>query len=667
MRKRALTFLVILFVVASAIPVLAQGKTTNDPNVSGAPVPRAQDETDSRLLRKTTYDSGYKRLHTVIEDLSRTSGMDIKSGKNKMDWRVRDIPVVVCVEDMPLGKLLRAIADATHTWFTSEKIAGDSEKSYRIQRRNKEETEIDTLLQARHEALMAAANWQWDAMVAYGKSEENPDLAGDPETKNLRPIARLIAALGPDAKNRLLNGDTLDFRGRDPACQEIVNGLYKGAWEEMKEGMEEDGKTAPPLTSEDAEAATFSIKLMDSGVSGETYIQLNFSPITYGRVETGWCGSLGIAHALRDKGLNLPPYPRDTQSPSPKNDMENQAMTLLRNNKERDWDHPLLRAKIDIEKPKDIKEPTFADAIQTVAAASGCNIVVEDFASHLDQPVYDDVFRKNTTVADSLSNMNFGGYADYIWFFNESDKLLVGWAGYVSGRGWRDHHRNLVAEEYISGLKRKLDGSGVEFDDAVHLSNLPQESFDEWIFYSRGFKCLDQARACRETALWQLYDSLETADKALAKSDGGLPLAKFDTAWIAGFFHAQKLAESAYICQPSSRTDAEEQKDEAERKLKERVMSDPDIISTMVMRVEKKPARGRPITFKTDDGRDAMTFGDFPAELKLSRYDMVIDYRIDGADRKMTIQGSSLAFPVRSEEREAEITRAAAAEKKGKQ
>ena len=68
------------------------------------------------------------RLKTVIEDLSSTTGVKISCGKTKDDWRVRDIPVVVCVKDMPLGKVLRAIADATHNssiCFTAKLLRDD--------------------------------------------------------------------------------------------------------------------------------------------------------------------------------------------------------------------------------------------------------------------------------------------------------------------------------------------------------------------------------------------------------------------------------------------------------------------------------------------------------------------------------------------------------------
>ena len=48
------------------------------------------------------------------------------------------------------------------------------------------------------------------------------------------------------------------------------------------------------------------------------------------------------------------------------------------------------------------------------------------------------------------------------WFFRDSDRLLVGWADDGGGGRWRDHHRNLLPEEFLAGLRKKLDSSGVE-------------------------------------------------------------------------------------------------------------------------------------------------------------------------------------------------------------
>lgn len=655
-----------VLVIASISAGWAQ-KVVVDPNAPGAQTTAVpKDDVDPRLAQKITYDSGYKRLHVVVEDLARLSEVSIACGSGTKDWRVRDIPLVVCVKDMPLGKLLRAVADATHTWIASPR-SGDSKapKAYRIYRRAREEAEIDSLLQSRHEVKIAQVNWQWDAMVAYGKSPEITDFRKEYAIfgKPLWPLAKLMATLGPDAKSQMLNGETFRFRGNDAASKDVINDLYQAAWNYMKDGMGEHGKTAPAPTRQDAEASELTIKLTDTGDTGETEIKYCLSPMVYGAVYSGWTGSLSHARALCDTTLRLPPYPEDAQTPSRTEDMLNPQMLRLYSNNSASWDYPLLTAQISVEKPEHLKDPAFVDAIRALSEASGCNIVVEDFLSHMPYRLQqmDFMFVKDTTVRDLLKRPISGGVLDYGWFFNESDKLLVGWCDDGGNRRWRDHHRNLVSEQFVTDLKRKLDGPGVALDDAVHLSTMPRQSFDEWVFHSKDFSCLSQVRSSdADAAWWKLYEALESADKATAKSSQGLPLAKLDPEWIMAASRAQKLMASGFVWGRST-SDEESRQRDTERKLKDRVMSDPKIIATMVMRIASTPASTRLVKIKTTDGNEAITGGVVPPELKLFSHSMAIDYKMDGRDAQMVIRGPNVPLPVWSAEREAEIIKAASA------
>ena len=57
---------------------------------------------DSRLAKPVTIECTNVRLHTVLERLSDETGVRLNCGRRKDDWQVRDIPVVVCVKDVPL-------------------------------------------------------------------------------------------------------------------------------------------------------------------------------------------------------------------------------------------------------------------------------------------------------------------------------------------------------------------------------------------------------------------------------------------------------------------------------------------------------------------------------------------------------------------------------------
>jgi hypothetical protein len=94
---------------------------------------------------------------------------------------------------------------------------------------------------------------------------------------------------------------------------------------------------------------------------------------------------------------------------------------------------------------------------------------------------------------------------------------------------------------------------------------------------------------------------------------------------------------------------ADKLKAEEEGKRREQATNDPRIISTMVMRILKSPATYR---WVPDKGMVKVS-----AKLGYSHYDMEISYKVDGEDRKMTVGGPSMAFPVISLEREAELLR----------
>ena len=91
----------------------------NTPEARSATEERSS-KVDVRLAQKVTYEGGYKRLHNVAEDLSAITGVKIRAGRSSKDWRVRDIPLVVCVRDLPLGKLLHALADCAHVKLAAE-------------------------------------------------------------------------------------------------------------------------------------------------------------------------------------------------------------------------------------------------------------------------------------------------------------------------------------------------------------------------------------------------------------------------------------------------------------------------------------------------------------------------------------------------------------------
>lgn len=450
------------FVVILAIAIISvrstsaySEKITSDPNTQGKHNVSTQ-ATDSRLLMKITYDSDYKRLHTVVSDITRLSGVSIICGSSKNDWQVRDIPVVVCVKDIPLGKLLRALADATHTRFSSEKFGDNSKLSYRIYRNKKDQDSIDNYLSQRHETMLNETKWQWDAMVAFG----NPSLhwkpealidQGNPKEHHDSPqrvllIARLIAMLGPDAKAKMLNGETFSFSGKDPTYQTIMSELYQLTWT--------------------------------------------------------------------------------------------------------------------------------------------------------------DIYKKN----------------------------------------WRDTYGNMLPVDYLEALKRKLDGPGIDLDEAVHISMLPKDSFYTWLSYTHDFEFLDVLQRYSNSVMWRLYDALEPSDKLIAKSKDGLSLGKFDAAWIANFFRQRKLESDLSVIEGSSAMSGEKHMlNEAD--LMEQVISNPKTVSTMIMRVLEEPAE----THSRQTGKKTGVKTSTSDTTKQYTYDIQISYNLDGENMSVDVKGPGVAYPFKSQ------------------
>ena len=104
----------------------------NTPAVRQAEANALQKTADEQLNQQVTYTGTGKRLHTVLEDISKMTNITVRCGKDKDDWQVRDLPVVVIVKNMPLGKLLQTLADCTHLAFSSNQV--DGKTTYRIWR-----------------------------------------------------------------------------------------------------------------------------------------------------------------------------------------------------------------------------------------------------------------------------------------------------------------------------------------------------------------------------------------------------------------------------------------------------------------------------------------------------------------------------------------------------
>lgn len=104
----------VLVLIAFAVPAIAVGKVTDDPNKPGAnaaaEAPAADLKSDPKLAQKVTYKAVKKTVSAIIDDLTKSTKVTIRAGRNSSDWQVRDRKMSINAKDVPLNELMNSIA-----------------------------------------------------------------------------------------------------------------------------------------------------------------------------------------------------------------------------------------------------------------------------------------------------------------------------------------------------------------------------------------------------------------------------------------------------------------------------------------------------------------------------------------------------------------------------
>lgn len=541
---------------------------------------------DSRLAQKVIYYGGYKRLHVVAEDLSRLTGVTIRCGQNESDWKVRDIPVVVCANDIPLGKLLNAIALTAHVQIRSENIGTQAEqtRNYRLCRDKKSQDEIYDLDAAGWEAKLKTLSWDWDMLVAFSKlPDQKLDLPGGEaysgiDSQAIKLASGILAALGPDAKEKVFSYQSIEVKTKDSPNRALFSDLARYVYKRR------NGKAADP-TSEQISNSSLCIRLARhpagraelcfymKGLADEPLIDETYS-----------LNPDSLALMLSDaKDLHLGPRPKthddwnleDTVPPPVP------GMRTLESSKVPD----ALKRKVVIKFPGG-KKPTRADVLTQLAKLTGLTIVSEDFVSHRnhwpepDSARYGQVkmrrFGEKAAIWEVLmSPIELEGLET--WRIDMDGKLLVHW----QAGNWRLSYRNLVPASLIDDLVAKARTNGIELDDISPCFQLSQGQVEEWLVDRPDLPDLNLREELDpegiDSALWRLYDSLGSQEKTLARSEAGLPLAKLDmTMLVEPFQRTKQMADISEFQGPQQNPTLDTLADPAQlAKLTVKVLSEP--------------------------------------------------------------------------------------------
>lgn len=132
MRRLQLIWLVILLFTLQ-VPVSSNEVIRTDPNTDGAPPQEHQTDIlgqDSRLSQKVSLWVERATVASVIDALSRQSGVTLYSGYNNSDWEARDRKMNVFTREVPLRDLMESIARTMK--FKWSRSGEEDQWSYRL-------------------------------------------------------------------------------------------------------------------------------------------------------------------------------------------------------------------------------------------------------------------------------------------------------------------------------------------------------------------------------------------------------------------------------------------------------------------------------------------------------------------------------------------------------
>lgn len=633
MQKPLLPLLALL--IAANYCACHADKITSDPNAPGArAAAKPVVETDPRLLKKVTIDCVNVRLHTAIERIADQTGVAIYTGKSSKDWSARDVPVVVCARELPLGKLLQAIADSTHLYLSSHK-ADNGEFSYRIWRDGAREKALAEYYDNFSAAETERAHYDWGLWTKlkdvpdseFKERKYNPESAKRRHAEE-KSVSAVVAALGPETRDKILNGGMVNvgMNSVPDSVKETLADLFQSTWRHSTAARARNGATTNTGTEGEITDSDLNKSMLTVGYSYSRRIADKSREIQI----MALIGNLGcvsydqdsVLRSLKQDQFKLGPRPEMPKPPAYRE--EGPDYTTLDPYKE---EAPILREKAKIERWKGKKSPTCADVLAGLSQATGISIIAEDFESQTLGTILSrlseikEFFGKETAVREVLQ-FGFGPQ----WRLSADGDVILG-----PDRNWPEHLRNMVPEGVIDGLLAKLDGTGVELDDLESLAKLPRKESREWFYGRVDMEGLQHsASMLRAGSIWQLYYALDKRGRAHARAKGGASLAFLDRQWLADFFRKRisemsgwRLAGDPISSVHSPHADT---------------FSNPDTIPSLVLRLTRVewPKRG------------------------VGKHGYVLSVEGVQDGQKIEFREDLGPFPVYSAEREAELAKSAA-------
>ncbi|MCE5313698.1 MAG: hypothetical protein ABFD49_01100 [Armatimonadota bacterium] len=479
---------VLLTLIATAILLVifaggayAVGKTLVDPNTCPASMATSA-QTDKRLEQKITYFSGYVRLSDAIFEIGEMSKISISTGRNRSDWQVRDMPVVICANDIEVGKLLKLLADAYFLWQSVTNI-GDVpvyrlyRSKYLLEQLNEYASAMDDYgaqLDATERRILCwlgtldinnierlyEQTLQTDPRFGslYGSNGEGARLAFE----EIVIYGKLVSTLSDSMLSRLSTGDTIVFSAQqDDDVGRLVRDYARVRTEisRLVRAKHSDGSSETDNDNYATEADISSASIRFQMDPDECYPNNAIMTI-------GSSGQTAFTGDLLGMILTLPrdTLPRVPGSPPSQN---------------RDLKRISSSDDVDSEKKYDLQlspksEVQLADLLTAMSKATGYTVVADDYVNHKaarNIKADDKLFSGKASLLDMKRELD-----TFDWYIDSDSRRMIlrDWA-------WCDRYCNLIPRAWFSCLLKNVSNSCLKLEDLLEIWQLTDGQMRDWI------------------------------------------------------------------------------------------------------------------------------------------------------------------------------------------
>ena len=439
-----------------------------------ASITQAQEKPDERLKSKITYYSGYVRLSDAVADISALTGIKIYSGTSTRDWQIRDLPVVICANDIEIGKLLEMITKAYYLTLNKEPV--DGKNIYRIYRSKAQIKDIADYVVGTENYTFEKNNYDKSILFWIGSLDD----------KQLEEIYKQISSSNKNF-GRNVNDPKLEFNlitsyaklfnsfketdkgiHVDLANKETDNSLilnYVNSYLSYHRQARDKiviNSSESWLDTVNIEKSSFDLNYVNDSCNANIY----------------YCDENGNSICEISKPLEgIYDFAKIGEfSPAPKLpkrvDLKlNEYIRFFEYNPE------YFKESFKISKPNK-KEILWADAITQFSKISGYSIVSDDFEDHrgFQSPNDSGFFEGKKTIADVYKNLNYGA-GD--WYINQKEKsLIIKTNAFTS---WMEQYYYLIPKTFYNNIVSMANGNGLVLLDFMELNTLSKKQIELWI------------------------------------------------------------------------------------------------------------------------------------------------------------------------------------------